>query len=139
MLGHVTRRALGADHDTEEIDAHDLIVIGQVIVEQPGERARHAGVVEHHVEPTEMLDREVDELLDFVRVGNVGPLERGCRAKRRRQLLAPLRVHVGDDDLRSFRHEQLSGGAADPAGAPRDDRDLPRKLLAHRQLVLSIQ
>ena len=33
--------------------------------------------------------------------------------------------------------EQLGGGAADPAGTPRDDGDLPRQFLAHVQRFLS--
>ena len=59
------------------------------------------------MEPAEALDREVDERLHLVGVGDVGALERGRVAELGRQLLAALGVDVGDDDLRAFLDEQL--------------------------------
>ena len=55
------------------------------------ERARDAGVVEHDVEPAESGDGEVDQLLDLLRVGHIGPLEGGRLAQRLGQLLALAR------------------------------------------------
>ena len=54
------------------------------------ERAADAGVVEHDVEPAELLDREVDGGLHLVGVGDVGRLERGRVAELRRERLAAL-------------------------------------------------
>ena len=46
-------------------------------------------------------------------------------------LLQPLYVEVGDDDVGSFPRQGPRKGPADPAGAARDERDLPEQL--HRR------
>ena len=71
---------------------------------------------------------------DLLRVGHIGPFEHGRLARASGQLLAPLDIHVGDDDLRPFVDEQLDGGPADPARSPGDDRHLAGELLVD-QLV----
>ena len=85
------------------------------------------GVVEHDVEPAELLDREVDGRLHVVGVAHVGALERDRVTELRRQLLAAPFVDVGDDDLRAFGDEPLDRRPADAAGAAGDDRDLARE------------
>ena len=83
------------------------------------------------MEPAEPRHGEIDELLDLIRVGDVGLLEGGRRAELRRHLLAARGIHVGDHDLGAFLDEELDGCAADAARAARDDRDLSRQFLAH--------
>ncbi len=59
-------------------------------------------VVEHHVQPAEPLDREIDESLDLIGVGHVGLLVRNGVAERGSQRLARVPVvDVGDHDARS--------------------------------------
>ena len=93
---HVPGGALAADDDAPEVHRHHPLVVGEVVVEEACEPAADAGVVDHHVQPAEALDREVDEPLHVVGVGDVGPPERDGIAERRCQRLALLRVDVGD-------------------------------------------
>ena len=91
-----------ADHHAEDVHAHHAVEVGEVVVEEAAAPAADPGVVAHDVEPAELLDREVDDRLHLVGVGDVGLLERGRRAELRGQRLAALGVDVGDDDLRAL-------------------------------------
>ena len=71
-----------AEQDAEDVDVHHPAEVAQVVVQEAGHRAGHAGVVRHHVQPAEPLDREVDEGLHLVGVGDVGLLEGGDVAER---------------------------------------------------------
>ena len=128
MLGHVPAGALRADDDAEQVHRHHPVEVTQIVSQEPAERTGDAGVVEHDVQPAECLHGEVDQRLDLVDVGHVGPPEGHGIAQLGRQRLALLDVHVGDDDLGPFADEELDGGPADPARPPGDDGNLPRRV-----------
>ena len=57
----------------EQIDRHDLVKIGEVVVEEAAvHRARHPGVVDHDVQAAEALDGRRHQPADLVDVGHVG-------------------------------------------------------------------
>jgi hypothetical protein len=73
---------------------------------------------------TEMCHREVNDGLDIFGAGNVGLLEGNGFPQLISKLLAPLGVHVSDDNLGSFFDEPFDGPSPNARNATRDDRDL---------------
>ena len=96
-----------AEQHAEDVDVDHPVEVAEVVVQEAGHRAGDAGVVRHHVQPTEPLDGEVDQRLHLVGVGDVGLLERGGVAERGGQRLAGVGVDVGDDDPGALGDEAL--------------------------------
>ncbi len=71
-----------------------------------------------------MSDGEVDGGLDIFRTRDVRPLEGDRCPQLLRDLLAPFRVDVSDDDLGSLLDEAVDCSPTDTGNAPGDDRDL---------------
>ena len=68
-----------------QIDRHDLLEVGEVVVEEAAVHgARHARVVDHHVQAAEALDRRRHQPADLVEFGHVGldELARWRRCRR---------------------------------------------------------
>ena len=80
----------------EEIDVHDPGEVLEVVGQEPLERAPNARVVEHDVQASEPLDREVDQCLHLLRVADVGLFEGGGLADLLSHLTASLFVDVRD-------------------------------------------
>src|SRR5574337_662546 len=81
-----------------------------------GGREGTAGVVEHHVEPAEFLDRPVHQCLHLGRIGDVSCLG-DCTATRCRDGLVELgSVDIGGDHGAAFGGEGLEAGQANAAG-----------------------
>jgi hypothetical protein len=73
---------------------------------------------------TEMCHREVNDGLDIFGTGNIGLLEGNGFPQLISKLLAPLGVHVSDDNLGSFFDEPFHSPSPNAGNATRDDRDL---------------
>ena len=132
-LGHRPGRPLGAHHDAVEVDGDDALEVTQVILHQAPERPRDPGVVDHHVQPAELLLGPVDGRLHAVGVGHVGVDRRRRAAQRRRCLGGSGLVDVGDEDTGALLDEDLGDGPADAPGTAGDDGDLALELVAHRR------
>src|SRR5262249_410008 len=73
---------LRADHHAIQIDLHDAMEVTQIVVHEPPERRRDAGVVDHHVERAEPVDSAFDDGPHAVDIGDVRVLENRNTAKR---------------------------------------------------------
>ena len=87
--------------------------------------------------PPKVVHGEVDQGLDLVDVGHVGPPEGHGVTQSGGQGLTLVHGDVGHDHRGALVGEQLDGGPADPARTPRDDGDLPREFHAHVRRFLS--
>ena len=57
LFGHLAGRVAGARHHAQDVDRHDALEIGEVVVEKAAVHpAGDSGVVHHHVEAAEVLD-----------------------------------------------------------------------------------
>ena len=123
---HRLRRLLAAEQHAERVDVHDLLpdVLGDV-EERLG--LVEPGVVEHHVEATELLDARVDHPPDVGALGDVARRRHGRSARpadRRRCLFGSVCVEVGDAHLRPLTGEALGDAEADALRGPGDDDPL---------------
>ncbi len=99
----------------------------------------HASAIDHDVQRGELFDRLLEGSRDgrFVSyvAGREDRLAAGA-ADRADDLLAPVRLHVGNRDAGPFRGEQLGHGRADAAGTAADPGNLPRQSFGwHRKMA----
>jgi len=85
---------------------------------------RAAGVVEQAIDAAEFFDRLPDQRAHLVFNRDVGLAEDAIAAELVGQRLAFRRAPSGDNDVRAFRDENLSGAQPDPACGAGDNRDL---------------
>jgi hypothetical protein len=81
----------------------------------------HAGVVDHDVEPTELLDGALDSGLRLLAIGDVG-LD-GQATDLGRERVQPVLAARDDSHRRALCRERARGRLADPAARARDERD----------------
>jgi len=113
------------------------------------EVGQDAGVVVRELEAPVRLDRDVEHVLDRLRVRDVDLDERRLAASVVDQFhgLSPFsRRDVRDDDVRALRRELESRGPADSGARARDQRRLPRnsvhtsrRLSARRRKTLQVE
>ena len=130
MLRHVARRPLASEHDAEKVHRHHAVVVGEVVVEEPAKELPIPALLNITCSPPNCSTAKSTSAWTSSGSATSVALERRGVAERRRDFLAELGVHVGDDDLGAFGDEQLGGGAPDPARAASDDRNLARELVA---------
>jgi hypothetical protein len=124
---HLLGGELRAEEGALEVDRQHLLVLVLRGVEHRGPRL-HAGVVDHHVETAEVLDRPVDQPLEVGDLAHVG-LDTGRLVAERLDLVLELFSgvllrHVVDDDVGLAPGERQRDRLADPAVAPGDDGNL---------------
>ena len=93
--------------------------------------ADHAGVVEHHVEPTPRVDRRLDRGRNSVLVGDVAFDEARGVAEFGGDRLTEIGLDVGDDDRGALFDEAPGAGGTDPARCAGDDGDLAVQPIPH--------
>ena len=124
---HLLGRDLRAEEGALQVDRHHLLVLRLGGVEDR-RAGLDAGVVDHHVEPAERLDRLVDEPLQVLDLADVGLHADGLVAELRDLAFEVLgRLLVGDvvdDDVGALAGEGEGDGLADAAVAAGDDGDL---------------
>src|SRR5258708_6974442 len=84
-------------------------------------------LVEHDIEPPELLDRASNRRLDIRLAGNVGALKNRAPARRSafgHRQLATLRVQVSQNDRRAFLSKPNRRSPSHPASRARDNRNL---------------
>jgi len=107
----VARGDLAAEDDAEQVDPGDLAEIAEIDGDEVSRQAvADAGIVEHDVQPAEMVDGAVDQRLDLVALRDVGLLEDHVGAELIGQRLPAGFVPVGDGDLGALLDEQLDRG-----------------------------
>jgi hypothetical protein len=103
---------LGAEHDTFEVDGHNLVVLLECDV---GEWlwAHDAGDVEDRVDAAECLNGSREHRFDIAFHGHIAPERHHVVAELgRRFLLSP--ADVGGEHARTFANENPRGGTRDP-------------------------
>ena len=125
LLHHRQYRADAVD-DAEHVDVeHPRPQIDRV---GPGiADAGDAGVVEHHVDATELLDGVLDQRVDLGFGGGVADHRGDARtvlAQAGFDVAQLRRVDVGEHHAHSLGDHRLGDGEPDPAGAAGDHRDV---------------
>ena len=128
---HVPRGVPRAGHHGPHIDRHDLLEVREVVIEEAAvHRAGHPGVVDHHVQAAEALDRRRHQAADLVEFGHVGLDEVGIGADVLGQRRTGVAIDVADQHLGAFGGEPSRQTFAQPRRATGDDRDLARQFIA---------
>ena len=97
------RSELATVHDGREIDAHHLVEICQVIVEEAMvEPAGNGGIIHHRIECAEFRQGEVDQRLDVFPARYVGAPEanRALSEQRAKAVVAYITSRFGVDGSR---------------------------------------
>ena len=118
------------EHPEDVRVVNGLEVLGSGVLDG-AELAFEAGVVHGNVKPTELCDRCVDEVADFVFLRDIGLYELCLRAERSQfldEFFAFVMVAAGHDHLGTFSGECHGGGTADPSEGTGDENNL----LGHR-------
>jgi hypothetical protein len=116
--GHVSGGISGTGHHTHDVDRHDTVEIGQIVVEEPAVHGSgDTGVVHHDVQAAEFFDGSGHQSPDLLRIGDVRLAEESIRPQRFHQRLTLVGFDVGDDN-------PLYRAAADTRGTAGDGGDL---------------
>ena len=132
MLRHVPGGPLAADHDAEDVDAHHPVEVGEVVVEEAASSAEPTPALLNMTwSPPNRSTAKSTSAWTWSASATSVRWNAAASPSVGGQLLAPLGVDVGDDDLSALGHEPLGGRAARCRGAPGDDRDLAVELAGH--------
>src|SRR5262249_30713125 len=127
LLDHLPRCDLRAEKCALEVYRHDPVVLRLGRVQHGGTRF-DAGVVDHDVEPAELVDCRGDELLEIGELAHVGlDADRTAAELADARLQRPGRFrmrHVVDDDAGLLPCEFQGDRLPDPAVAAGDDGNL---------------
>ena len=138
---HHPRRVLRAEEHTVEQDRHGAVPPLAVGVGDRSHHPDHTCVVEHHVEATPRVDREVDGGGHVVLGGHVHPHEAGRITELLDECRTDLGLEIGHHHPRPLIHEVAGRAGTDPRGRARDHGHLsvepthpcpPRALRAER-------
>ena len=104
----------GTRHHAQDVDRHDTVEIGQIVVEESAVHGSgDTGVVHHDVQTAEFLDGSGHQCPDLFGIGDVRPPKESVRPQRCRQGLAFVGFDVGDDNPRALGRKPLYHAAAD--------------------------
>ena len=125
MRDHLFRCGLHTEEGALQVDGNDVVKIllgnlEQILI------TRDAGIVDHDVDPTELLCRGRYETIDigtFCHIGRnhayiIGPDQFGCRPGQ------AIGIDVRNNNLCALLEESFSAGSADTARRTGDDGDL---------------
>ena len=100
------------------------------------DRADDPGVVEHHVESTELGHCEIDRGRYVRFLSDVGRREPSPIAEFGDECSPGVDLHVGDDDHGTFGDEPSGSAGTDPARRPGDHGDLALQSTARQRPVM---
>jgi hypothetical protein len=119
---HVPSGISGACQHAQEVDGHDPMKIGQVVIEERAERgARNSGIVHHDVQTAEFFDSTSDQRANLFGVGDICRLEKDVGAQRGGQRLTAVGFDAADDDPRALGHKPFHRGMTNTGRAAGDD------------------
>jgi hypothetical protein len=132
VLGHHhSSGVLRAEEHTLEQDRDRVVPgLGRHLGD-PTDGADDAGVVEHHIQPSELGDGHVDRRRDVALDGHVAVHEPGGCAEFVDERSTGVVLQISDHDPGALRHEPPHGSGSDPAGSPGDDGHLPVESSGH--------
>jgi hypothetical protein len=132
VFGHVPPGLSGTRHQAQNVDRHDAVKIGQIVIEETAMHlARDPGVVHHHVQTAELLDGRCHQRAGLFGIGYVGRPKESIRAQPRGKGFAAVDFDIGDDDAPALGHKSLDHAATQTRCPACDDGYLARKFVDH--------
>ena len=148
LLDHRLDRSADAVVCAAEVDGQDRVPLFFRHVEDHAV-TKDAGDVAHDVQPSELLQSRVHQVLRVGELGDVAVVRDGLAAHRLDLVddavgwagvvagAVQVAAEVGDDNLRAFLSHLEGDATADAASSARDDRDAAFESVTHLSLLVS--